>query len=91
MIKVLMGNKFEDTRNSFLNLAVPSLMMCEPGTAVKTKVKEGLEVTLWDRWEYDDASPDTLLNTVIEHFESKHKLSCRDIFHGSFPLYLHSI
>jgi hypothetical protein len=65
LLKVLIGSKFEDTRNSFLNLAVPSLMMCEPGAAIKNKIKEGLEVTLWDRWEYEDATPDTPLDTVI--------------------------
>ena len=53
LLKYLKGCKLEDHKNSFMNLAVPSLMMSEPGPALKTKLKEGLDVTLWDRWEYD--------------------------------------
>jgi hypothetical protein len=34
-------------RNSFLNLAVPSLMMSEPGDPVKHKIKDDLEVDTW--------------------------------------------
>ena len=52
LIKFLKGIKLSEHRNSFLNLAVPSLMMSEPGEAIKTKLREGLEVTLWDRWIY---------------------------------------
>jgi hypothetical protein len=51
MIRIILGRQVKENRNSFLNLAVPSLMMSEPGEPVKTKIKEGLEVTLWDRWE----------------------------------------
>ena len=38
-------------KNTFLNLAVPIMQMTEPGKCKKTKIKEGLEVTLWDRWD----------------------------------------
>lgn len=37
-------------RNSFLNLAVPSLQMSEPGEVKKTKINDKVEVNLWDRW-----------------------------------------
>lgn len=40
LLKYLKGCKKTDHRNSFLNLAVPSLMMSEPGDAIKTKLKE---------------------------------------------------
>lgn len=38
-------------RNSFLNLAVPSLQMSEPGEVKKIKLNDKVEVNLWDRWE----------------------------------------
>lgn len=38
-------------KNAFLNLAVPFLQLTEPGPAPKFKLREGLEVNIWDRWE----------------------------------------
>jgi len=52
LLKYIKGCKLSEYRNSFMNLAVPSLMMSEPGLAPKSVLKEGLEVTLWDRWEF---------------------------------------
>lgn len=40
LLKYLKGCKKDIHRNSFLNLAVPSLMMSEPGDPIKTKLKE---------------------------------------------------
>jgi hypothetical protein len=45
--------KLADFKNTFLNLAVPSMMSSEPGVALKTKIKDGLETDLWDRWSVD--------------------------------------
>jgi hypothetical protein len=55
-----------------LNLAVPSLMMSEPGDPIKTKIMEGIEVTLWDRWEYQ-GDHDTSLQEVIVDLEERFK------------------
>lgn len=49
--KYLKNLKLEHMRNSFLNLAVPSLQMSEPGEVKKIKLTDKLEVNLWDRWE----------------------------------------
>jgi len=51
LIKVLKDCKKEDFRNIFLNLAVPYMQAGEPGDALKEKLTEKLEVSLWDRWE----------------------------------------
>jgi hypothetical protein len=40
-------------RNSYLNLALPSLQMSEPGDVKKTQLTPTLAVTLWDRWQLD--------------------------------------
>lgn len=78
-------------RNSFLNLAVPSLMMSEPGDPIKTKIKEDLEVTLWDRWEYKGATENTTMKEIVEYFEKKFNLESRDIFYDSVPLFMHAL
>lgn len=53
LVKFLKDCKLTEYRNSFLNLAVPSLMQSEPGPAAKTKLgPKALEATLWDRWDY---------------------------------------
>lgn len=51
LLKYLKKLQVEQMRNAYLNLAVPSLQMSEPGELQKKVLKEGLSVTLWDRWE----------------------------------------
>ena len=36
----------------------------EPGAVIKEKLLEGLEVTLWDRWEVRQTKPMTLANFI---------------------------
>lgn len=66
-------------------------MMSEPGAAIKTKLKEGLEVTLWDRWTYETSNKDVTLNEVVKYLEEQYKLTTRDIFYGSIPLMMHAL
>ena len=68
LIKYIKEGKLSAHRNSFMNLAIPTLMMSEPGLAPKKVLKEGLEVTLWDRWEFN-ATKETTLGQVVHHFE----------------------
>ena len=60
LVKILKGCKLTEHRNLFLNLAVPTMQASEPGACTKTKLLEGLEVSLWDRWEVKNAAPLTL-------------------------------
>lgn len=60
LVKILKGCKLEDHRNIFLNLAVPIMQASEPGAVLKEKLLEGLEVSLWDRWEVRNAAEMTL-------------------------------
>lgn len=94
LIKYLKDAKIEEHRNSFLNLAVPSLMMSEPCLAIKTKLGTGedmIEVTLWDRWEFEVDFRDVTLLNVVEYLEKTYKLTVRDIFFGSIPLFMHAL
>ncbi|CAC5382570.1 UBE1L2 [Mytilus coruscus] len=52
LLKVLdMKQPIEVYKNCFLNLALPVLLLSEPGPVEKTVLKEGLTVTMWDKWE----------------------------------------
>mmetsp|Transcript_13065 Transcript_13065/g.17631 ORF Transcript_13065/g.17631 Transcript_13065/m.17631 type:complete len:156 (+) Transcript_13065:3978-4445(+) len=64
LVKILKGCEQKDHRNIFMNLAVPVMTASEPGDAIKTKLVEGLEVSLWDRWEVRNAAQMTLANFI---------------------------
>ena len=52
LLKVLKELPVEAHKNSFLNMAVPTLMMSEVAPARQFKIAPGLDVTLWTRWEF---------------------------------------
>jgi hypothetical protein len=94
LIKYLKDCKFDQYRNSFLNLAVPSLMQSEPGPALKNKLGTGdkaIEVTLWDRWEYEADNRVVTLLQVVEYLEEIYSLSVRDILYGQLPLFMSAL
>jgi hypothetical protein len=63
----------------------------EPGDVAKTKLIEGLEVSLWDRWEMT-GSITTTLQAVVEHIETTYEgLEVRDILKGNMPVYFHAL
>src|SRR5690348_12308651 len=68
LVKLLKQCKTVDHRNIFLNLAVPIMQASEPGDVMKTKLTEGLEVTLWDRWEVKKGKNVKLID-VIKHIQ----------------------
>jgi len=94
MLKFLKGLPIEAHRNAFLNLAVPSLMMGEPGPPQKFKLTEGIESSLWTRWEYKGATKDTKLKELLIYLEKevhKGKLEFRDIFYSSTPIFMYAL
>ena len=69
-------------------------MMSEPGPARKTVLGSGDSkqvVTLWDRWEYEASSYDVTLLKLVDYLEKTYKLSVRDIFYGSIPLFMYAL
>jgi len=71
VLKFLKELPIESHRNSFLNLAVPSMMLSEPGPPAQTKITEDINVSLWTRWEYKDASRYTKLKDVLEYLRDE--------------------
>lgn len=91
LIKVLKDLKTDQFRNVFLNLAVPSMTASEPGPVMKVKLLEGLEVSLWDRWDIKDFK-ESSLRSLLEQIETTYQgLEVRDIMRGNAPIYFHAI
>jgi hypothetical protein len=75
VIRYLKDSKIEDYKWTFLNLSVPSLGISEPAPAPKIKLgSSGLEVTVWDRWEFKAPVRDVTLLEILEHLETTYKL-----------------
>ena len=68
-------------RNSFLNLAVPSLQMSEPGEVKKIKLNDQVEVNLWDRWEIS-CEDNTTFGEVYDHLKNKYGLNPIGVLQG---------
>lgn len=60
LVKIVMKAEKEAHRNIFLNLAVPFLQASEPGDVLKEKLVEGIETSLWDRWDIKKGKEITL-------------------------------
>jgi len=89
LVKIVKDLKKSEYRNIFLNLAVPFMQAGEPGDVIKEKLLEGLEVSLWDRWE---VLFDSTLTQLIQTIEERHPgLEVRDVMRGNAPLYFHAI
>lgn len=89
-IKILKNIDVEHMKNAFLNLAVPILTQTEPGAVPKLKIKEGLEVSIWDRWEFKDCSEKTLQD-LFKLMEEQYKIYPKDVIQGAKPIYLKSL
>ena len=88
---MIKASKKTDHRNIFLNLAVPMMQASEPADVMKQKLCEGIEVTLWDRWEVK-LGKDVKLAEVIKHIEKTQQgLEVRDVMRGNTPIYFHAI
>jgi len=59
-------------KNAFINMALPSVTLNEPGEPEKLKYGEN-EWSLWDRFEVDEGR-DITLKEFLELFKQKHRL-----------------
>lgn len=91
LVKILKNSKKVDHRNVFLNLAVPIMQAGEPGDVLKEKLVEGLEVSLWDRWDLNGSKATTLADVVTYVEETYKGLEVRDIMKGNTPLYFYAM
>ncbi|RUS91761.1 hypothetical protein EGW08_000469 [Elysia chlorotica] len=81
MIKVLARAPMEHLKNCFLNLALPLMLLSEPGPVQKTVLREGLSVTIWDKWEIK-GSKDFTLQDFLNQCKSKFGFEASSIVQG---------
>eukprot|EP01022_Parablepharisma_sp_SALTPOND_P015993 TRINITY_DN22_c0_g3_i1.p1 TRINITY_DN22_c0_g3~~TRINITY_DN22_c0_g3_i1.p1 ORF type:complete len:4095 (+),score=552.02 TRINITY_DN22_c0_g3_i1:5895-18179(+) len=92
LLKLIKKVDVELYRNAFLNLALPSCSLSEPGPAPTTELRPGLKVTLWDLWEiHSKKGRDITLKDVFDTLEKKYQLYPRDVMKGAKPVYLYAI
>jgi len=71
LLKIHQNRPIEELKNGFVNLALPFVAFSEPLKPPATKVREGWEWTLWDRFEVEG---ELTLQEFIEHFKQKYQL-----------------
>lgn len=84
MIKYLMGfNKVEQYRSTFINLADPLLVHCNPISTPMMNIN-GIEINSWTKFEYKE---DTTLGCFKEYYEEMFKTPISMIVVGTSMLY----
>lgn len=68
LLKVKDGTlKIGQTRNTFLNMAGPYMMMSEPGEPVAYELTQDIKVNVWNRWEVKvEKTSGTLADVINE-------------------------
>lgn len=87
LIKLLDKLPLEVFKNAFLNLALPVIVLSEPGPVEKTVIKEGLTTTMWDRWEVHGTA-DFTLQQFLQYFKDKYGLEVTMVSHGVKMVYV---
>lgn len=82
LVKILKNEKVENMKNAFLNLAIPQLLLGEPGPVPKTKIHHKLTVSIWDRWDVKLGDKATL-KEVFQYLENTYQLLPQDGFQQS--------
>jgi ubiquitin-activating enzyme E1 len=67
LVKIINGNKLEEFKSTFMNLALPFWSFAEPGPAQAKKVTDKISYTLWDRWDVKQG--DITLGEFLTYFE----------------------
>lgn len=93
LVKVLVGVKSDQHKNSFLNLSVPVLTQSEPSDAPVYVLTPKLKVNLWDRWDIDlnkhkEISSLESLFKYLKNFTSLEPLDC---LKGNTAIYIASL
>ncbi|GAB1603006.1 ubiquitin-like modifier-activating enzyme 6 [Argonauta hians] len=87
LLKVVNQQPLEKYRNCFLNLALPMMLLSEPGAAETMKINDELSLTVWDRWEIE-GNKDFTLEMFLAHFKEKTGYNASMIVHGAKMIYV---
>lgn len=91
-IKIIKKLAIEQFRNAFVNLAIPSMTLSEPGPSAVHKIREGLDVTVWDQWlyEFSDDSNNKLKN-LFDFIKEKYQVIPQDLFKSNKAIFFSAI
>ncbi|XP_041365685.1 ubiquitin-like modifier-activating enzyme 6 isoform X1 [Gigantopelta aegis] len=87
IIKVIDHLPIEKYKNCFLNLALPLILLSEPGPAEKTVIRDGLSFTMWDNWEVKGNISFTL-QQFLAHFKEKYGFTATSVVCGVKIVYM---
>ncbi|XP_019626909.1 PREDICTED: ubiquitin-like modifier-activating enzyme 6 [Branchiostoma belcheri] len=87
LVKVVLGSPLEHYRNCFLNLALPVMVFSEPAPPEKSVIREGLSVTLWDKWDVH-GNKDFTLKQFLAYFKEKHGFEATMVVYGVKMVYV---
>lgn len=73
-----------------MNLAIPVMSMSEPGPPIFTKIKPGLVVNEWTRWEIVVPRKATL-GQIIRKLEKQYGLEARDVIYQATHLFFYAL
>lgn len=86
LVKVIKALPLDKYRNCFINLALPVLVLSEPGPAEKTVIRDGLSYTNWDRWEVQ-GHPNYTLQDLLITLQNKVGFETTLVCHGNKIVY----
>jgi ubiquitin-activating enzyme E1-like protein 2 len=87
LLKIVCGLKRPQLHNSFLNLATCTYVTSCPLPPAAMVVREGLTMTVWDRWEVRGGS-DYTLNDLIDHLQDKYGVEANMVVQGTRMVYV---
>ncbi|XP_066272091.1 ubiquitin-like modifier-activating enzyme 6 [Branchiostoma lanceolatum] len=87
LVKVVLGSPLEHYRNCFLNLALPVMVFSEPAPPETSVIREGLSITLWDKWDVH-GNKDFTLKQFLGYFKEKHGFEATMVVYGVKMVYV---
>ncbi|XP_067929190.1 ubiquitin-like modifier-activating enzyme 6 [Watersipora subatra] len=89
LFKLIRKAPLEHYKNSFLSLALPAMVLSEPGAAKSVTIREGLSFNLWDKVSVQGTETMTL-NDFISKVKEVMQLEVDMILQGSRIVYMTS-
>ncbi|CAD8120224.1 unnamed protein product [Paramecium sonneborni] len=86
LIKILL--KGNQPKNTFMNLAIPSLTQSEPGEVKKKKLQNGMEITIWSKFQLEINKSLEPLSSILKKLENLFKSQIISIQKGAKVIYL---
>uniref|UniRef100_A0A8C4ISD5 Ubiquitin-like modifier-activating enzyme 6 n=1 Tax=Dicentrarchus labrax TaxID=13489 RepID=A0A8C4ISD5_DICLA len=87
LIKVVGAYEFESFKNCFFNLAIPVVVLTEPATVKRTRIRDNIYFSIWDCWTifgHEDFTLSDFMNAVRE----KYGIEPTMVVHGVKMLYV---